>query len=159
MKLGHSVPGIMTEGVFFVVDDQYNIHQRVKDYDPDSALVCNVEDQHSLGIARFVRDEQWAPGGAWVIAFWCNDQVTGDRICGEADARILELQKDFDTRSRGHAEKTAHRIRMALMMREYRQAAKRRELAGDLAEKTVNRWQKARGLKHKIFVPAGVNGD
>lgn len=155
MKLGHPVPGISTEGVFFVVDDQHDVHRRVKEYDADSALVADAGDQMRLGIARFVKDQKWAPGGAWVIAFWAEDDQTGEVICGEADDRILKLQRKYDTHARANSRNDAHRVRMALMMREYRAAAERNEKAREIAVKTVHGWKQKRGIKHKIYVPAG----
>ena len=157
MKLGTDVPGIFTEGVFFVLEDQHEIAKRVAEYDPDAALVVNKLDGHKLGIARFVRDQKWAPGGAWVVAFWCNDQETGAPLAGEPDARVLELMRKFDTHRRADPRRDRHRIRTVLAMREARRLMELRDRAGETAQRSVHRWQQARGIKHKIFVPASVN--
>jgi hypothetical protein len=157
MKLGTDVPGINTEGVFFVLEDQHEIAKRVTEYDADAALVVNKLDEHKLGIARFVRDQKWAPCGAWVIAFWCNDQETGKPLSHEPDARVLQLMMKFDTHRRADPRRDRHRVRTVLAMREARRLMELRDRAGAMAEQTVHRWQQARGLKHKIFVPATVN--
>jgi len=154
MKLGTDVPGIFTEGVYFVEDDLYGIAKQVEEYDADARLVANVFDEHKLGIARFVRDQKWAPGGAWVVAFWCNDQTTGAPLAGEPDARVMELVRKFDTHRRADPRRDRHNIRTVLAMREARRLMELRDRAGAVAEKTVHGWRQAQGIKTRIYVPA-----
>ena len=158
MQLGNSVPGLEDEGVFFVENDMYEIARRVKDYDSDAALVCHKPYDMRLGVARFVRDEKWAPGGAWVIAFWCNDQETGDPICDVPDARVIGLMEKFDSRTRQNQENSAKWARRVIMMREYRRLRELRDRAGQTAEESVHGWRQARGVKTKIFVPQAAVG-
>lgn len=161
MKLGREVPGILTAGVLFVEDDVTGIAKRVKEYDRNAALVHRVEDRQ-LGIAVHVTDAEWAPGGAWVIAFWANDPLTGDPLTGEPDARVLRLQQEFDMRARGNHERHATKLRMALKMRRLRELHEIKERTGPLAERSVHQWKRKRGIKDKasfvrsrsgLFVP------
>lgn len=156
MKLGTHVPGIFTEGVFFVDEDMHDIAQQVEAYDADARLVVNRLEDHKLGIARFVRDQKWAPGGAWVVAFWCNDQETGLPLAGEPDGRVMELVRKFDTHRRQNPRRDRHNVRTVLAMREARRLMELRDRARETAAKTVHGWKAARGIKHKIFVPARV---
>lgn len=158
MKLGTHVPGIQTEGVFFVDEDLHEIARQVTEYDADARLVANkFTEPHELGVVRFVRDEKWAPGGAWVLAFWCNDQDTGTPLAGEPDQRVLALMRKFDTHRRGNIARDRHNVRTVLAMREYRRLSALRDRVGDVAQRSRHQWQQARGIKHKIFVPASVN--
>jgi hypothetical protein len=150
MKIGQPVKGIMTQHWRFVEDDLYGIADRVIEYDEDARLAIHTEGR--LGIVRYARAE-WAPEGAWVVAFNLNDDDSVDGYWyGEPDARVLDQMGRADLRRKDVATRT-RQLRRLWQLHELAQELDDREEARELAERTIHRYRNAEGQKRRIYVP------
>ena len=93
MRIGSELP--FDDGWHFVEGDLYDIHRRVKEYDPLAALVRNPE-SGQLGLARFNPSTPIVPGGAFILSTTCLDPLTRQPLTGEPDARVVTFQRIAD---------------------------------------------------------------
>ena len=93
MRIGSELP--FDTGWHFVEGDLYDIHRRVKEYDPLAALVRDSE-TGQLGLARFNPSTPIVPGGAYIFSAVCLDPLTSEPLTGEPDARVVTFQRIAD---------------------------------------------------------------
>lgn len=156
MRLGEDIPGILTDHWKFVAEDPGNYVQKVKDYDRDARLAIHVGTRQ-LGVARYVKAD-FAPEGAWMIAFRARDPESGDPIVGDPDDRILELMRKFDTWARNNPGRLAKAAEETLRRREEYISDELKAKNYENALKFIYDYQKKAGIKNRIYVPAGAGG-
>lgn len=156
MRLGEDVPGILTDHWKFVAEDPGDFVTKVKQYDPEARLVIHVG-TGQLGVARYVKAE-FAPEGAWMIAFRAKDFETGEPLTGDPDKRILELMGRFDTWARNNPKRLARAAEETLRRREEYLSDEVRQANYENALKFIHDYKKKSGQSGRIFVPAGAGG-
>lgn len=156
MRMGASVPGILTDEWKFVAEDGGDYVQKVRDYDRDCRLAIHVP-THQLGIARWTI-ASFAEGGAWMIAFRCRDPETGEPMIGEPDERVIWLLNRFDMWKNANPSKLAKAAEQIQRRRDEQLDEPTKERNADMADKFVRGWKLKEGIKDKIYVPAGAGG-
>lgn len=156
MRLGEDVPGILTDHWKFVAEDPGDYVTKVKQYDRDAALVCHVG-TGQLGVARYVKAE-FAPEGAWMVAFRARDFDSGEPITGDPDQRILDAMGRFDTWARNNPGRLARAAEETLRRREEYLSDEVKAKNYENALKFIHDYKKKSGQKARIYVPAGAGG-
>ncbi|NBV24120.1 MAG: hypothetical protein EBS05_19650 [Proteobacteria bacterium] len=156
MRMGDSVPGILTDEWKFVAEDAHRVAERVREYDRDCRLAVHVP-THQLGVARWTV-ASFAEGGAWMIAFRCRDPETGEPMIGEPDERVLWLMDRFDMWKQANPGRLAKAAAEIQRRRAEHLEEADRERNAEMAEKFVRGWKLKEGIKDKIYVPAGAGG-
>jgi len=148
-----TLPGLLMDGWGEVTDDLHDISGRVIEKDPDARLVVG-HDSGVLALAKYVRNEEWIPGGGWVVAMRFRDEFSEDRMFyGEPDARLLTQMDKCDMQKRDPVKEAA-KYRVMQQLQEVQKLSRTREWARERAEVTVHKYRKKVGRKApKIFVP------
>lgn len=139
MLIGSELP--FDEGWFVVEGDLYDVHRRVKEYDPDALLVRDSESGH-LGLARFNPSTPITPGGAYILSATCLDPRTSEPLSGEPDPRVLSFQRIADGHRIDNLTVWARRRRDAMAAQRAAQKAERSEWSRAQAHELV--WRRNR---------------
>ena len=139
MLIGSELP--YDAGWHLVEGDLYDITRRVKEYDPQAALVRDSETGH-LGLARFNDNSPLQPGGVYLLSATCLDPRTRSPLHGEPDARVLSYQRIADGHQIKNLTVWARRRRDAMAAQRAAEKASRREWSDDMAKEYV--WRRSR---------------
>lgn len=153
MRLGPPIQTEIYSEWRFVDDDLYDINQRVRNYDKDARLVCE-DGSRRLGLARWVKAGDFSAGGAWLLACYLTDPVTGEQLVGEPDARVLTdmRNRDFTLVANQKAWRKQEKGKW-LGGQSKRHRTEDRDQLGQDAERFVHEWRKARGkTQNRVYV-------